>query len=89
MIQDVSGSATPINPNTAGNFATDQASLLITTTLTSVGGTSVTNTVGPNYAITNTAVWSYNRPMTAYTDTLPVVRNNGGSVVLQGFVIDR
>ncbi len=85
VIQDVNGSATPINPNGAGNFATDQASLLISTQVADEA--AVTNTIGPHYAIANTAVWNFHELTTFYTDVTPKVYNNGGNVVLNGYLI--
>lgn len=87
IIQNISGSATPINPNAAGNFATGQASLIVGTSL---GGSPLApNIVGPNYALANTAVWFFNTPTTLYTDTVPAIANNNGPVVLQGYIVTK
>ncbi len=85
VVQNVSGSATPIAPNAAGNFATGQASLTVTTQLSNEP--AISNVIGPNYAIGNTAIWFYNTLTSLYTDTVPVVANNGGSVFVQGYII--
>lgn len=87
VIQNISGSATPIAPNAAGTFATGQASLTVTTQLD--GEAAIPNIVGPNYALANTAVWFFNTQTTLSTTKLPVVMNNGGPVLLQGYVIEK
>ncbi len=87
MIQNISGSATPINPNAAGAFATNQASLTVTTQI--LNEASVANVVGPNYAIANTTTWFYNTLVPLTTDIVPVVANNNGSVYIQGYLIPR
>ena len=75
VVQFVSGSATPIAPNDAGNFATDQASANVNTTLS---GETANKTIGPHYAIANTAVWFFYAATTFYSDSVPAVYNNGG-----------
>lgn len=88
IIQYVSGSAAPINPNpTTGAFTTGQASMSVATQLAYEGGASVPNIIGPNYALAGSLLWFFTNPVTMYTDTVPVVKNNGGLVYLQGYLI--
>ena len=85
--QNMSGAATPIAPNAQGTFATGQASLTIVTQLDSEA--QIPNVIGPNYALANTAVWFFNTPTTLATTKVPIVMNNGGPVLMQGYVLDK
>ncbi len=87
VVEYVSGSATPIAPNANGTFATGQASAVISTQISYEA--AVNNIIGPNYALANSAVWFFTNPVKFYSTSVPVVQNNGGSVILQGYLIYR